>query len=96
MKFAEKVPKLSKNEIVVQLLDSYHNPISLQESKLKLEIASINKSGISMSKFEGNSNGSYTISYLAKDVGSYEICASYDGIRFMPCPFGVNVYDGKF
>lgn len=96
MKFAPKVSKLIKNEIVVQLMDSYHNPVLLQQSKLKLEIASINRSASSTWTFSDNNDGYYTGSYLANDVGTYELCASYDGNRFVPCPFGVNVYSGKF
>lgn len=96
MKFAQKVPKMYKNEIVVQLKDSYSNPVLLKESKLELEIASINKSGFSIWTFSDNNDGSYSASYLAKEVGTYEICASYNGERFLPCPFGVNVYNSKF
>ncbi|KAL2464204.1 Protein GAMETE EXPRESSED 2 [Forsythia ovata] len=96
VKFAPKVSKLTKNEIVVQLMDSYHNPVLLQQSKLKLEIASINGSASSTWTFSDNNDGSYTGSYLANDVGTYELCASYDGNHFMPCPFGVNVYSGEY
>lgn len=95
MKFVQKVPKLVKNEIVVQLMDSYSNPVLLQQSKLKLEIASINRSAFSTWMFSNNNDGSYTARYLANDVGTYEICASYNGERFIPCPFGVNVYNSK-
>ncbi|XP_022864989.1 protein GAMETE EXPRESSED 2 isoform X1 [Olea europaea var. sylvestris] len=96
VKFAPKVSKLIKNEIVVQLMDSYHNPVLLQQSKLKLEIASINRSASSTWTFSDNNDGYYTGSYLANDVGTYELCASYDGNRFVPCPFGVNVYSGEY
>lgn len=95
VKFASKVPKLIENEIVVQLMDSFSNPVLLQHSKLKLEIGSINISGFSTLMFIDNKDGSYTGSYVAKDVGTYEICASFDGKRFLPCPFGVKVYNGK-
>lgn len=96
MKFSPKVLKLMKNNIVVQLVDSYTNPILLQQSKLKLEIASVNRSGFLTWMFVDNKDGSYTGSYLAKDTGTYEICASFDGNRFSPCPFGVAVYTSKF
>lgn len=95
VKFASKVSKLIENEIVVQLMDSFSNPVLLQQSKLKLEIGSINKSGFSTSMFIDNKDGSYTGSYVAKDVGTYEMCALFDGKHFLPCPFGVNVYNGK-
>ena len=96
VKFAQNVPKMIKNEIVVQLMDSFYNPVLLQQSKLNLEIASINKSGFSTWTFVNDNDGLYTGWYLAKDFGTYEICASFNGKRFLPCPFGVNVYISKF
>ncbi|KAL6994764.1 glutathione exchanger [Sarracenia purpurea var. burkii] len=78
-------------------MDSFANPILSQQSKLTLEIASINKSGFSTWMFVNDTtDGLYTGSYLAKDVGSYEICASFDGNRFLPCPFGVDVYTSEY
>ncbi|XP_038723252.1 protein GAMETE EXPRESSED 2 isoform X1 [Tripterygium wilfordii] len=96
MRFAPKVPKLVKNEILVQLVDSYSNPVPLQQSRLNLEIASTNRSGFSSWMFVDNNNGSYTGCYLANDVGTYEMCVSFDGERLNPCPFGVNVYSGEY
>ncbi|KAL8517477.1 hypothetical protein ACS0TY_015650 [Phlomoides rotata] len=95
-KFAQEVPKLAKNQIVVHLVDSYSNPVLLQQSKLKLEIASINKSASSIGMFSDNKDGSYSVEYQANDIGTYEICASYNGERFLPCPFGVNVHDNEY
>ncbi|CAL5413093.1 unnamed protein product [Camellia sinensis] len=82
VKFAPKVPKMIKNEIVVQLVDSFSNPVLLQQSKLQLEIASINKSGFSTWIFVNDNDGLYTGCYLAKHVGTYEMCASFDGEYF--------------
>ncbi|KAH7842189.1 hypothetical protein Vadar_002493 [Vaccinium darrowii] len=96
VKFAPKVPKMIRNEIIVQLMDSFSNPVLSQQSKLKLEIASINKSGFSSWMFVNDNDGLYTGYYLTKDVGSYEICASFDSNRFLPCPFGVNVYTSDY
>ncbi|PSR92570.1 Protein GAMETE EXPRESSED like [Actinidia chinensis var. chinensis] len=96
VKFAQNVPKMIKNEIVVQLMDSFYNPVLLQQSKLNLEIASINKSGFSTWTFVNDNDGLYTGWYLAKDFGTYEICASFNGKRFLPCPFGVNVYISEY
>lgn len=95
VKYAPKVAKLVKNEIVVQLLDSFSNPIMLQQSRLKLEIGSINSSGLSW-RFEDKNDGFYAAHYLAKDVGTYELCPSFDGEHFLPCPLGVNVYSCKY
>ncbi|CAA0817518.1 Protein GAMETE EXPRESSED 2 [Striga hermonthica] len=96
VKFAEKVPKLIKNEIIVRLVDSFHNPVLQQESKLKLEMASINKSASRVWNFTDNNDGSYRAKYLVHDIGTYEICASYNVQRFAPCPFGVNVYHSEY
>ncbi|KAK9288766.1 hypothetical protein L1049_017230 [Liquidambar formosana] len=96
VKFAPKVPKLIKNEVLVQLLDSFFNPLLSQQSRLKLEIGSVNSSGFQTWMFVDNGNGSYVGNYLAKDVGTYELCASFDGNRFSPCPFGVNVYSSEY
>lgn len=84
------------NEVVVQLGDSFFNPVLSQQSALKLEIVSVNSSGFSNSLFVDNNDGSYTVHYLAKEVGTYEMCASFDGKRISPCPFVVNVYSSKF
>ncbi|KAE9598911.1 putative immunoglobulin-like protein [Lupinus albus] len=96
VKFSSKVPKLSKNEIVVQLMDSFSNPVLSQQSRLKLEIASKNSSGFSTWTSMDNKDGSYSCSYMAKEVGTYEICASFDGKRFLPCPFSINVYSSEY
>ncbi|KAI5446424.1 protein GAMETE EXPRESSED 2 [Lathyrus oleraceus] len=96
VRFSSKVPKLSKNEIVVQVLDSYLNPVLSQESRLKLEITSTNRSGFSTWDTINNEDGSYTCSYMVKDVGTYEICASFDGMHFLPCPLSINVYSNEY
>ncbi|KAL5849425.1 hypothetical protein ACOSQ3_007486 [Xanthoceras sorbifolium] len=91
-----KVPKLIKHEIVVQLLDSFSNPVLSQQSMLKLEIASLNRSSFSSWMFVDNNDGSYSGHYLAMEVGTYEICVSFDSTHFSPCPFVVNVYSSKY
>ncbi|KAL3648666.1 hypothetical protein CASFOL_005069 [Castilleja foliolosa] len=96
VKFSEKVLKLVKNEIIVHLMDSYNNPVLLQESEMKLEIASINKSASKTWMFSDNNDGSYSANYLVQDIGTYEICASYNGEHFVPCPFGVKVYNNEY
>ncbi|XP_043719038.1 protein GAMETE EXPRESSED 2 isoform X2 [Telopea speciosissima] len=96
VKFVPKVSKLVRNEIVVQLMDSFSNPVLMQQSKLSLEIGSINNSGFLNWKFMDNRDGSYVGYFLAKDVGTYEMCISFEGKRLSPCPFGVNVYSGEY
>lgn len=95
VKFAPKVSKQTTNEVVVRLMDSYSNPVQSQQSKLKLEIASVNGSGFSTLMFVDNKDGSYTGGYVVKDVGSYEICPIYEGHKLIPCPIGVNAYSSK-
>ncbi|XP_004298140.1 PREDICTED: protein GAMETE EXPRESSED 2-like [Fragaria vesca subsp. vesca] len=96
VKFSPKVARMINNEVVVQLGDSFFNPVLSHQSGLKLEIVSVNSSGFSSSLFVDNNDGSYTVHYMAKDVGTYEICASFDGKRISSCPFGVNVYNSEY
>ncbi|CAN1194423.1 Protein GAMETE EXPRESSED 2 [Linum perenne] len=94
--FNSKVAKLIQNEVVVQLMDSFHNPVPLLQSRLKLESASVNSSGFSAGLFNDNNDGSYSCGYMLKNVGSYEICVSFDGQRFSACPIMINAYGGEF
>jgi len=87
---------MSKNGVVVHLLDSYLNPVLSQQSRLKLEMTSINSSGFSTWDTMDNKDGSYSCSYMVKEVGTYEICASFDGNHLLPCPLSINVYSSKF
>ncbi|GMH08294.1 hypothetical protein Nepgr_010134 [Nepenthes gracilis] len=96
VKYSPQVQKKMKNEIIVRLMDSFYNPVLGGQSKLKLEIGSINDSGFKTWTFVDNNDGSYIGHYLLKDVGSYELCASFDGHRFLPCPFGVNAYSSEY
>ncbi|KAJ6366475.1 hypothetical protein OIU77_002959 [Salix suchowensis] len=95
-KFSLKAPKMIENEMAVQLVDSFFNPVLSQQSRLELEIASVNKSGFSSGDFVDNNNGTYSIRYVVKDVGTYEMCVSFDGKRLSPCPVGVNVYSVEY
>ncbi|KAM7251560.1 hypothetical protein ACFE04_023443 [Oxalis oulophora] len=94
--FTTKVRKQIRNEVVVHLMDSYENPVQSQESRLNLEIASLNHSGFSSWMFTDNNNGSYTGYYLPADVGTYEMCVSFDRKHIPPCPFGINVYSSEY
>ncbi|CAL1366002.1 unnamed protein product [Linum trigynum] len=96
VKFYPKVAKLIQNDIEVQLMDSFSNPVPLLQSRLKLESASVNSSGFSAGMFKDKDNGSYTCGYLLKNVGTYEFCVSFDGQRFSTCPIKVNAYGGDF
>ncbi|XP_044498159.1 protein GAMETE EXPRESSED 2-like isoform X2 [Mangifera indica] len=94
VKFSPKVPMLITHEVVVQLLDSISNPVLSQQSRLKLEITSINNSGFSSWMFVDNNDGSYSVRYLAMEVGTYKMCVSLDGRCFSP--FQVHVYSSQY
>ncbi|XP_010259486.1 PREDICTED: protein GAMETE EXPRESSED 2 isoform X2 [Nelumbo nucifera] len=96
VKFSPNVQNLIKNEVVVQLMDSFSNPVLSQQSKLSLVIASINNSESLSWMFSDNKDGSYVSYYLAKDVGTYEICVSFEGKYLYPCPFGAYVYSSEY
>lgn len=76
-------------------MDSFSNPVVSKQSKLKLEVSSTNKSEPSISEFVNHNDGSYTVLYMPKSIGNYEICVAFNGMHFLPCPFGVRVYSGK-
>ncbi|KAL8171421.1 hypothetical protein V2J09_023225 [Rumex salicifolius] len=92
VRYAPKVQKKVKSEIVISLMDSFSNPVLSQESRLKVEINSTNHLAYSTWKFLDNRDGSYTGYYLVEEVGTYELCASIDGYLILPCPSGVNAY----
>ncbi|KAK4265789.1 hypothetical protein QN277_026795 [Acacia crassicarpa] len=94
--FHQKVPKLSKNEILVNLLDSFSNPVLSQKSRLRLEINSVNNSAFSTWDVVDFKDGSYGCYYMGKDVGTYEISVYYDDQHFSQCPFSVNVYGSEY
>ncbi|XP_023641217.1 protein GAMETE EXPRESSED 2 isoform X2 [Capsella rubella] len=94
--FNAKVPKQIKNEIVVLLLDGFYNPVPSQPSRLKLEITSANTSSFTTWGFVDNNDGTYTGSYLAMEVGTYQICVTVDNKHIQPCPFEVNVYSNGY
>ncbi|XVF66194.1 hypothetical protein PTKIN_Ptkin10aG0015900 [Pterospermum kingtungense] len=96
VKFAPKAPKLVRNEVVVQLMDSFSNPVLSEQSKLNLELASGNMTGFSTWMFVDNNDGSYTGHYLSLEVGTYEMCTSFDGKKLSPCPFMINVYGSEY
>ncbi|XP_056845476.1 protein GAMETE EXPRESSED 2 [Raphanus sativus] len=94
--FNAKAPKEIKNNIVVLLVDVFNNPVPSQPSRLKLEITSANTSSFTTWKFVDNTDGTYTGSYLAMDVGTYRMCVSFGDQHIQPCPFDVNVYSSGY
>ena len=70
--------------------------IQLKLSKLTLEPNSINKPFFMVVLFVDNRDGTYTGFYMAMNVGTYKIYASFDGMSISPCPFEVATYNSKF
>ncbi|KAI3896844.1 hypothetical protein MKX03_028350 [Papaver bracteatum] len=96
VQYAAKVPKLVENHISVELVDSFSNFVPFQQTKLSLEYRVVNSSGLLFWTFEDELNGSYIGHYAAKDVGSYEICVSFEDKHLPPCPFWVYVYSSEY
>ncbi|XP_038991742.1 protein GAMETE EXPRESSED 2-like [Hibiscus syriacus] len=94
--FAPKALKLVRNEIVVQLMDSFSNPVVSETSKLRIVLTSVEKPGFSNWMFVDNNDGSYIGHYLAMEVGTYEMCVLFEGNHFSPCPFAINVYGSEY
>ncbi|KAL5701321.1 hypothetical protein ACHQM5_026668 [Ranunculus cassubicifolius] len=92
---AEKVPKLVENEILLQLIDAFSNPILFHENILSIEFHT-NSSGVLNWTFVAANDGLYIGHYLINDIGAYEICVLCDGKHMPPCPFWVYVYGGEY
>ncbi|KAI3966935.1 hypothetical protein MKX01_017586 [Papaver californicum] len=96
VQYVAKVPKLVENQISVELVDSFFNFVAFQMTKLSLEYRVVNSSGLLVWTFEDKMNGSYVCHYAAKDIGSYEICVSFEDKHLSPCPFWVFVYSSEY
>ncbi|CAH1454215.1 unnamed protein product [Lactuca virosa] len=70
--------------------------VKLKLSKLTLEPDSINKPFFMVVLFVDNRDGTYTGFYMAMNVGTYKICASFDGMSISPCPFEVATYNREY
>ncbi|XP_020090194.1 protein GAMETE EXPRESSED 2 isoform X3 [Ananas comosus] len=93
VKFAPSVKRLMKNEVVVQLSDSFLNPVFSQKSKLSL---GANNSSFMTWAFIDNEDGTYTGYYMARDTGAFNICILFQDEHLPPCPFEVHVYESKY
>ncbi|KAK1293769.1 Protein GAMETE EXPRESSED 2 [Acorus calamus] len=96
VKYAAQVQRNFKNEIVVQLKDSFFNPISLQQASLSLDITPANTSSFLKSKFTEEKDGLYIVYYLLKDAGAYNISIYFDDWHLSPCPLEINVYEREY
>ncbi|XP_073117984.1 protein GAMETE EXPRESSED 2 isoform X2 [Elaeis guineensis] len=93
---APTVKRLVKNEVLVQLMDSFSNPILSQQTKLAFQIDSVNSSSFMKWAFTDNEDGSYIGYYLARDLGAYNICISFEDKNLPPCPFVIHVHEREY
>lgn len=95
VKYEPKVSTSIENYMIVQLMDSYSNPVLSQQEKLAVEIDSVNGTHSYTGGFIENYNGTYTGGYVMVDPGRYEISVSFNGARFSPFPLEVIAYNCK-
>ncbi|KAG9456070.1 hypothetical protein H6P81_000578 [Aristolochia fimbriata] len=96
MNFSQRVMRLARNEIVVQLVDQFLNPVSFQQGKLDFDLRSGNSSEFLKWMFEENEDGSYVGYYQLNSTGTYELCVSFEGTTLSPCPIEINVYRQEY
>ncbi|KAG6511729.1 hypothetical protein ZIOFF_029806 [Zingiber officinale] len=94
--FQPNVKTHIKNEVLVRLVDSYRNPISSEQTKLRLLLLTENNSSFMRWEFHDNRDGSYTGYYMAKDLGAYNMCILFDNRHLSPCPFEVHAYEREY
>ncbi|CAH1453869.1 unnamed protein product [Lactuca virosa] len=96
VKYEARVSKTVLHSVDVQLMDSFSNPVLLKASelsKLTLDPDSINRSFFMVVMFVDNRDGTYTGFYMPMILGTYKICASFEGKSIPPCPFEVTTYN---
>ncbi|KAJ6808757.1 protein GAMETE EXPRESSED 2-like [Iris pallida] len=96
IQFEPRIKKLMRSVILVQLVDAFSNPVPLQETKLSLEIKVANTSNFMRWNFADNGDGSYVGYYLSRDLGTYNICVTYEDKHLSPCPLEVQVYERNY
>ncbi|CAA7409383.1 unnamed protein product [Spirodela intermedia] len=94
VKFGPRTRELVRNDVKVQLLDSFSNPITSQEAKLSFNL--VNSSSFLRWNFSDLGGGLYVGHYTARDLGTYNICVSYENSQLSPCPLVVNVYNSEY
>ncbi|KAG1364414.1 protein GAMETE EXPRESSED 2 [Cocos nucifera] len=90
------VKRFVKNEVLVQIMDSFSNPILSQQTKLAFQIDSVNSSSFMKWAFTDNEDGSYSGYYLARVLGAYNICISFEDKNLPPCPFEIHVHEREY
>ncbi|KAF3794261.1 GAMETE EXPRESSED 2 protein [Nymphaea thermarum] len=81
------------NAVLIQLTDSFMNPVYSQKSQLRFVVDPKHSSSFTSGLFEDYENGSYVGYYVANQTGNYEVCALYQDQKLDPCPFEVQAYD---
>ncbi|MQM01072.1 hypothetical protein Taro_033821, partial [Colocasia esculenta] len=94
--FVPRIKRLVRNEVAVQLVDSFSNPITSEEAKLSFKIDPVNTSNFLRWMFADKGGGLYIGHYLARDLGNYNICVLYEDAPLSPCPFEVNVHNREY
>lgn len=84
----------TKSEVVVQLLDSTKNPITSSGPKLHLKIRAKNDSTFTTYPFT-ETDGLYHGYYVVREVGVYNVCVLFEDKALSPCPFEIQVHEGK-
>ncbi|CAH1446958.1 unnamed protein product [Lactuca virosa] len=78
------------------LVDFINNHHTFQSDAHVTQPDSINKPFFMVVLFVDNRDGTYTGFYMAMNVGTYKICASFDGMSISPCPFEVATYNREY
>ncbi|KAJ0960858.1 hypothetical protein J5N97_001263 [Dioscorea zingiberensis] len=93
VKISSRVKRLVRNEVVVQLMDSFSNPTPSYKDRLSFKLGDTNISDFLTWPFVDNEDGTYTGYYLAKDLGVYNISILFDEIFLSPSPLEINLYE---
>lgn len=87
--------RLVRNEVTVQLMDRFSNPVTSQQSKLSFDFGFAGGSLFLNWSFENRGDGTYLGYYLAKDTGVFNISVLFEGEKLASCPFEINAYRSK-
>lgn len=95
VKISSRVKRLVRNEVVVQLMDSFSNPAASYRERLSFKFGDANFSGFLTWAFSDNGDGTYTGYYLAKDLGVFNLSVLFDDKILSPSPVQINIYESK-
>jgi len=72
---------------VVRAFDKRGKPLSVGGARIKAAVTKPNGQACNETKLEDNKNGSYTISYKARETGNYSVAVTIDGKDICGSPF---------